>query len=103
MRKKLNHAHKIGAIITSHNQNHSAFFLYFCLTYNLDNKYISKKITVKIQTHNNISNLLTQKNNVKNKDIIAKNIVAVICNSYVLISYKNINQSNQAEININGV
>ena len=43
-------------------------------------------MTVKIQIHNNISNLLTQKNNVKNKDIIAKNTVAVICNSYVLIS-----------------
>ena len=64
---------------------------------------MSKKITVKIQIHNNISNLLTPKNSVKNKDIIAKNTVAVICNSYVLISYKNINHNNQAEISMNGV
>ena len=35
--------------------------------------------------------------------IMAKNIVAVICNSYVLISYKNINHNNQAEINMNSI
>ena len=34
-----------------------------------------------IHIHNSISNLLTQKNNVKNILIIAKNTVAVICNS----------------------
>ena len=60
-------------------------------------------MAVKIQIHNNICSLLTPKNRVKNNDITSKNTVAVICNSYVLISYKNINHNNHAEININGI
>jgi len=59
---------------------------------------MNRYITVNIHIHNNICNLLSQKNKVKNNDIIIKNNVAVICNSYVLISYKNISQSNRAEI-----